>query len=183
MKQQALQKKPLSKEAVLLNRLKTAQRPSAEDIEALKQLISEKPGVWYQLGDMMQQSRDHYVRELNADTLAKEAVKFHIEEMTKTLSHEQDGLLEKLLIEQLAFCWVRLSIMEQQYTNVMKGSHTLTLGLYWEKRLTAAHKRYRNACESLARVRKLLRPSLRMNVAIVNPSSQRAAQRKELSLP
>jgi hypothetical protein len=181
VKQQALQKKSPSKELALLNRLKTAQHPSAEDIEALKRLIREKPGLWYELGDMMQQSRDHYVRVLNADTLAKEAMKFHIEEMTKTLSHEQDGLLEKLLIEQIAFCWVRLSVLEQQYTNVMKGSHTLTLGLYWEKRLTAAHKRYQKACESLARVRKLLRPSLRMNVAIVNPSPKSAAQRDDLS--
>lgn len=169
MKQQALLKKPLSKELSLLERLKIARRPSADDIEALKQLMSEKPDVWHEVGNMMQQSRDHYVQELNTSALMKEAVKFHVEEMTKGLSHDHDGALETLLIEQLAFCWVRLSVVEQQYTNVMKGSHTLTLGLYWEKRLTAAHKRYQKACESLARVRKLLRPSVRMNVAIVNP--------------
>ena len=44
---------------------------------------------------------------------------------------------------------------------------TLTLGLYLEKRLTAAQKRFTRACETLARVRKLSRntPALQLNIA------------------
>jgi hypothetical protein len=41
------------------------------------------------------------------------------------------------------------------------------LGMYWEKRLTAAQRRFTRACETLARVRKLSRntPALQFNIA------------------
>ena len=44
---------------------------------------------------------------------------------------------------------------------------TLTLGMYWEKRLSAAQKHFTRACETLARVRKLSRntPALQLNLA------------------
>jgi hypothetical protein len=44
-----------------------------------------------------------------------------------------------------------------QRLNAMKQSITLTLGMYWEKRLSAAQRRFTRACETLARVRKLSR--------------------------
>jgi hypothetical protein len=48
----------------------------------------------------------------------------------------------------------------------MKQSHTLTLGMYWEKRLSAAQRRFTRACETLARVRKLSNtPALQFNIA------------------
>jgi hypothetical protein len=49
----------------------------------------------------------------------------------------------------------------------MKQSITLTLGIYWEKRLTAAQRRFTWACETLARVRKWSRntPALQVNIA------------------
>ena len=49
----------------------------------------------------------------------------------------------------------------------MRRSITLTLGAYWEKRLTAARKRFDRACESLERVRKLTGriPGVQISVA------------------
>jgi hypothetical protein len=50
---------------------------------------------------------------------------------------------------------------------VMKQSITLTLGIFEEKRLSAAQRRFAHACETLARVRKLSRhtPALQLNIA------------------
>jgi hypothetical protein len=49
----------------------------------------------------------------------------------------------------------------------MKQSISLPLAMYWEKKLTAAQKRFTRACETLARVRKLSRntPALQFNIA------------------
>jgi hypothetical protein len=71
------------------------------------------------------------------------------------------------LIQHAALCWLRLSIVELRYTNVMRQSITLTLGAYWEKRLTAAQKRFNRAGESLERVRMLSArvPRVQINVA------------------
>jgi len=76
-------------------------------------------------------------------------------------------MLEQLLIQHAALCWLKLNLVELNYASVMKQSITLTLGAYWEKRLTAAQKRFARACETLTRVRKLSRntPALQFNIA------------------
>jgi hypothetical protein len=76
-------------------------------------------------------------------------------------------MLEQLLIQHAALCWLRLTLAELAYSSVMKQSITLTLGAYTEKRLTMAQKRFTRACETLTKVRKLSRntPALQFNIA------------------
>ena len=59
-----------------------------------------------------------------------------------------------------ALCWLRLTLAELAYSNGVKGSITLTLGVYMEKRLSMAQKRFTRSCETLTRVRKLSRNSV-----------------------
>jgi hypothetical protein len=89
------------------------------------------------------------------------------QEFKDDLGYRTAPPLEKALIQHAALCWLRLSIMELRYTNVMRQSITLTLGAYWEKRLTAAQKRFNRAGESLERVRMLSArvPRVQINVA------------------
>jgi hypothetical protein len=89
--------------------------------------------------------------------------------LKKDLGSEGAPLLEQLLIQQAALCWLKLNLVELGYSNTMKQSITLTLGVYWEKRLTAAQRRFTRSCETLARVRKLSRntPALQFNIAAI----------------
>jgi hypothetical protein len=68
---------------------------------------------------------------------------------------------------QAALCWLKLNLVELSYSNTMKQSITLTLAIYWEKKLSAAQRRFTRACETLARVRKLSSnvPALQLNIA------------------
>jgi hypothetical protein len=59
--------------------------------------------------------------------------------MRADLGYAESSALERLLIQQVTLCWLNLNLTEYRFTNVMKQSITLTLGMYWEKRLTAAH--------------------------------------------
>lgn len=56
----------------------------------------------------------------------------------KDLGYDDAPLLEKLLIQQAALCWLKLNLVELSYSGTMAQSITLTLGMYWEKRLSAA---------------------------------------------
>lgn len=87
--------------------------------------------------------------------------------LKKDLGSEGAPMLEQLLIQHAALCWLRLALAEIAYSGMMKGSITLTLGLYMEKRLTIAQKRFTRSCETLTRVRKLSRntPALQFNIA------------------
>lgn len=62
---------------------------------------------------------------------------------------------EQLLISHVALCWLRLNLVEHGYTSNTSNEHTLTAGIYWEKRLTGAQRRYTRAVETLAKVRML----------------------------
>ncbi len=71
------------------------------------------------------------------------------------------------MIQQAALCSLKLNLVELSYSSTIKQSITLTLGIFWEKRLSAAQKRFTRACETLTRVRKLSRntPALQVNIA------------------
>src|ERR1041384_7471000 len=84
----------------------------------------------------------------------KEGWKHRLQALKKELGSEQAPVLEQLLIQQAALCWLKLNLVELSYSNTMKQSITLTLGVYWEKRLTETQRRFTRACETLARVRK-----------------------------
>lgn len=79
----------------------------------------------------------------------KECWKHRLQSLKKELGSEGAPLLEQLLIQQAALCWLKLNLVELSYSNVMTQSITLTLGVFWEKRLSAAQKRFTRACETL----------------------------------
>ncbi len=82
------------------------------------------------------------------------------------LGYDRASPVERLLIEQVAACYLRLNITEQSFEGVMGQEHTFKLGAYWEKKLAAAQHRYLRAIETLARVRKLLGgPAVQFNIA------------------
>ncbi len=93
--------------------------------------------------------------------------KQRLQMLKKDLGSDGAPGLEQLLIQHAALCWLRLTLAELAYSSVMKGSITLTLGMYMEKRLTTAQKRFTRACETLTRVRKISRntPALQVNIA------------------
>ncbi len=92
--------------------------------------------------------------------------KQRLEAMRSDLGYASAPPLERLLIQQVTLCWLNLNLTEYRHVNVMKQSITLTLGIYWEKRLSAAQRRFTRACECLARVRRLSRRiPIQVNIA------------------
>jgi hypothetical protein len=97
----------------------------------------------------------------------RECWRQRLQEMRVDLGYTESPALERLLIQQVTLCWLNLNLIEYRLTNVMKQSISFACGLYWEKRLTVAQRRFTRACETLTRVRKLSRdaPALQFNIA------------------
>jgi hypothetical protein len=145
------------------------EHPRPQDVKALSDLLHDNQSLelWrtvYSAGHFA----EHTIIE-NAPAVpgVKECWRLRLSSLRKELGYVGAPMLEQLLIQQAALCWLKLNVIELQYSNVMKQSITLTLGMYWEKRLTAAQRRFTRACETLARVRKLSRnvPALQFNIA------------------
>ncbi|MDQ5828097.1 MAG: hypothetical protein M3441_28615, partial [Chloroflexota bacterium] len=88
-----------------------------------------------------------------------------VEVMREEYGHATAPPLERILIEQIIICWLRLNTLEIHYTTKTFESHTTETGLYWDRRLTNAQRRFTRACESLARVRRLARLNVQVNIA------------------
>src|SRR5262249_46031785 len=110
---------PVNKEKLaLLKRLNT-HNPSQADIEAARALMSENIDAWRQIGDMLLQSQHHFIQRLTGSTLTKEAMAFSAEKMREELTIKDAGPLDRMLVDHVVFCWVRLGIFEHQFTNNM----------------------------------------------------------------
>jgi len=145
------------------------ENPRAQDLKALSDLLrgNKKLEVWRDVASAGYLAELMVIENARATPALKECWKHRLQALKKELGSESAPMLEQLLIQQAALCWLKLNLIELAYSNVMKQSITLTLGLYWEKRLSAAQRRFARACETLSRVRKLSRntPALQFNIA------------------
>jgi len=141
-----------------------AKKPKDEDLRALREQLDRLPQLWRLAGDMGEVAARRMIEGINGSPLTIESVKVGRLAMRRELGYDAASPLEKMLIDHTVLCWLRLQLAEYNYTGVMSENHTLTLGEYWEKRLSGAQRRYLRACETLARIRRLALPALQVNI-------------------
>jgi hypothetical protein len=142
--------------------------PSLEDLTELRTLLKQHPELWKISGDVAALAAKKIIDSLNARGSTKVSMEAGMAAIRAELGYEQAPMLEKLLIEHVAVCWLSMYLMEYHYTNSMntKGGVALALGDYLERSLTMAQGRYLRAMETLARVRRLMKPvPVQVNIA------------------
>lgn len=88
------------------------------------------------------------------------------EALKKELRRGNANPLEKLIIDQIIICWVRMQCTELSCSQKLSESHTTEIGEYWQGMLTRHQSRYLKAVETLTRVRKLNNSiALQLNIA------------------
>jgi hypothetical protein len=133
------------------------EKPKAEDVKELRQLLDQYSELWKLAGDFAQNAIDQLLTSASKQALVRESARHGLEEIKKELGYERSTALERLLIEQIAVCWLQFYYTQSLYAlNATSGS--LANADYWERRLTLTQVRYLRACETLARVRRLMRP-------------------------
>lgn len=137
------------------------ENPQPADVKALSDLLNKYKdwALWKRIMGMGALAEHNALENIlgNRGQGSLECWKLRLEAMRSDLGSADSPLLEQLLIQQVTLCWLNLNSVEFKHSNIMKQSITLTLGVYWDKRLTEAQKRFTRACESLARVRRLSR--------------------------
>jgi len=140
--------------------------PKTEDVRALRSYLEEHPEVWRVFGDLAEFAYKRLVDASAGDQVVLgESLKVGRLAMRQDLGYEQATALERLLLDQVALCWLRLHYVEFHHTAASNGEAPPTLKDHWERKLSATQRRYLRACETLARVRRLNLPSLQINVA------------------
>ena len=131
--------------------------PTEKDKEALRKIFKENPGMWQSVADLAKNTENRILDDYcSTSYVTKEAFREKLSAMRDNLGWSNSNEMEKILIEQVCLNWLRLNIIESVHLTKMSQSHSIETGIYWEKILTSAQRRYLRACEALAKVRKLL---------------------------
>lgn len=152
--------------------LDATERPGADakDVAALAQLLKDTPGLWKAVSlahnaALIAIETESVGRDGSRRDGPRVAMEANYQGVRRELGSNDAGPMERLLIDHVTLCWFRLQTLEQRYSRTMSGSITLTLGQYWEKRLSAAQRRYLRALTTLARIRKMGLPAMQVNIA------------------
>jgi len=130
--------------------------PKDEDKEALRKYFAESPEICLEIADLSNRVQNQLLETLADSFLVRESYKVKLAAMRDNLGWNGSSEIEKILIKQVCLNWLRLNYIESVHLSKKTESHSHDSGIYWEKRLSSAQKRYLRACESLAKVRKLL---------------------------
>jgi hypothetical protein len=135
---------------------KTVQgKPAEEDLQALRKMLTEHPGLWRFAGDLARGSATRTIESLGGPALMQEALAAGVAEMRDGLGYATATALERALIEQVALAWLSMNVFEYHLAGTLKGEYTMKQLAFWHERAGTAQRRYLQACEALARVRKL----------------------------
>ncbi len=132
---------------------------------AVRKVLQEYPVLWSGARGMFTTAESVMIKSLTTDGLTQEFIEFALKGIRRDLGYESAPVLEKLLIAQVALAWLDLEAVQKRYAAASMGSHNISSGVYWDKRVTGAQGRYLRAVEALARVRRLATPQpLQVNI-------------------
>lgn len=146
--------------------LAKAQEGDRSVLPALRKMLDEGSDSWDQLGDVALQAQRSLVSlYAGKNSLASEALERTLAEMRAWLEGPTTSPLERLLADRVVTCWLAVHEAERMYAGQLRGDGIIALADFLQRRLDAAHRRYLSAIKTLAQVRRLLGPTVQVNIA------------------
>ena len=136
-----------------------------QELASIRELLAKDKDVWKATGDLGQQIRSRAVSYLGeSNTLAQESVAAGVDKMRKNLAEKDANQLERLAIEQILTCWVHCDVVGMKLQSNTQGKHSMSEGMYWEKRYHLAQARLSRSMELLGKLRRLRIPNVQVNI-------------------
>ncbi len=129
---------------------------TAQDGRLLLALLQENPGALGFTVDMAESAIDVVIRQMKTSEANRALMHVRLERLRKSLGGAEASQTERLLIDQVVICYLRMNLTDQSYENAMRDGCSLAAASYWERKLSTVQYRYLRAIETLARVRKLM---------------------------
>jgi hypothetical protein len=143
-------------------------KPQKSDLRALEKWLKDTPGLWRAVFDLVNVLQTNFISRLITKEAAQIAIQENISGLRQELGYDNSSALEKLLIENIINTWLRYQWTDYQLMAFMGQDSVRFVELeFWEKRLSMSQRRYLQACETLAKVRRLmsLHPLIQVNIA------------------
>lgn len=133
------------------------ENPKPEDLKLLRQELDAKPEFYRSIGNLKDQVFSTILKAAAPKSaLIQECAERYVEEMKSELGYHSSTYVEKMLIDEIVMRWLRLTVTESDHKETTYKSHTLEQGMYCDKRLHLAQKRFLRSIETLAKVRRMI---------------------------
>jgi hypothetical protein len=141
--------------------VRRAHEGDAGVLPRLRRLLDERPEVWRQAGDLARHAEQCLLDVLAGKSLfAREAVGRKLAELKAGLAGPEPTPLERLLVERIALAWLQVHHLDLEVAALPGGQAAGPPGVYAQRRLDSAQRRYLQSIKALATIRKLLTPRL-----------------------
>ena len=107
------------------------------------------------LGDLTKMVVRDTVNKVFANGATIVAIEAHMTHTRTALGYAETSALERLLIDNILLCWLRLHDAELSFNQAGRDAPSFSQRVFFERWLTLTQRRYLRAVETLARVRKL----------------------------
>jgi hypothetical protein len=138
-----------------LNQLTIAANDNKKNVAKLRAFLKENQDLPGKLASIAVTIRVDLIEKFVGGEGSKLLVKKYLETMQDRLRGGEPTEIEKLLIEAVLFCWLRLQHAENYRNSFSSGEHRFVDMEFADKMLSKAQSRYLRALTALARVQNL----------------------------
>lgn len=144
---------------------KRADRGDKDALAVIVKVFDTIPAVWDAYGDLAAAAENALVELWSGDSvLRREGLQKKLAAMRAELAGPDTSPLERLLAERVAACWLQSYHADFAYARALKELSAKEAELH-HRRQDRAARQYLKALRSLAVVRRLLVPTLQVNIA------------------
>jgi hypothetical protein len=138
-----------------LIKLTDKENPKPEDLQRLRNRLNDNANL-VEINEISERAFGVVIKTYSSSALMKELFERQIESKRKALDYESENVIMQMLINQVILCHIRVNAFEAFHAEKTRESLSIAYGLYLDKLLSTYQRRFQKACESLAKVRKLL---------------------------
>ena len=131
------------------------ENPKREDLDRMRKILDEDSSL-VRVNETSRRALDAVIESHTTSALMKELYQRQIKEKRESFNYESENVMVQMLINQVILCNIRLNVYEMFHAKKLGENNSIASGLYWDRLLSTYQRRFQRACESLAKVKKLL---------------------------
>lgn len=146
------------------------QEGDAAASKALIEVYNAVPRLWEEL-DVLRQTAERSWMDLTAPPIGsgrgftREGIRRELERVRRDAAGAEPSPVERMLADRIALSWLQANHADSEYAQRLMEGMTFTASEFYQKRCERAQRQLLKAIQTLATVRRLLGPTIQVNMA------------------
>jgi len=144
-----------------------SKKPIQKDLDELRKWINNYPDLWRVVFDTARVIEQNFIKNMVDEKAAIIAMQKNAAVIRDEMDYRKASQMEKMLIDNIVISWLGVQYCNYQVITRMNREEKIVILEFWERRLSMSQRRYLHACETLAKIRRLMsgKPAVQVNIA------------------